>query len=944
MKGLVNKIKNPKVAIFTTLLILLAIFSPISPGGSFLISKNSSNAATESVTAILNSHTSNVIWVTQSKLTELLQTGEWQTAGSPNQVVDASNIINGIVKDGVISYSGGASGGWIASLAKAVAGYIINSILAVIYLVLWVVYSIFYGLTLLSEKILEIILDPLFVSKDGYLGGFTTKEFVRNAAQLLANLCNMLYLFVLMYIAIKTMLGDSNTRGLLTKLVIAALLTNFGLVLAGVLIDFSQVIMYTIWDGIKGSSGSFAPGTKILDKLQSSLGAGRSVAQINSLFDEATKFLTMSVGEAVTEITKIASLIVMSLALTITLFSIAVVLMVRIVGLWVLLILTPVAFLFSVLPQTEKHWNSWLETLTKYAFTGPILIFFLWLGLKLSSTVTNATKLNEIGNNIPNNGDIKYLFFSFIAKNMNIVFEMGTIVITLWAGIIIANRFGIKGAKSLDGLINSTTRLPGKLSRGFGHTVSIFGRLNQFTMQALQGRRKRKIENLTKQMVLAEENKDPVLAKERKSQIDNLNKKVESKDKWIMRWRKGLALMTPQTMKKELASYLKNKNAEYFEGTESSLRELGKDSVHYLTRRRRRDAKQLAADNAEISLRDGNRELQKLLKKYKEYEAARDLKGMDETKQKINSTSTILAGQISENKKDKKKIAEEIYDEVIKGRPDGNFISQKYIDEGRILAEKKKYEDFWQSFTLKLEKEKEVKNRNEYLDKLKLTPEQMVAMFRRGDGDRSMQIALLRKIAASGGKIFGDLMQKMANSHDLERVALEISRRDRIPIEEGRKKAPEEIRQQVVEKMKERTSEGEVISGMRAADGDARKSHNLSQVGLVAFDQISGKWRISNEEEKKGLLGKYIKDMRPIEINQLHMQTFEDDGAIDSFAKNINWANLLGDERFVRGLKESIVENLVKNKEKILSDIEKPEQKTAFEKLLVEKERQSHTQ
>ena|GEM_PF-1402574 len=603
MKSLLKKLKNPKLIIFTVIFILLTVFSPVSIDSSF--TKNSSHAGTlTKVTEVMNMNSGQTMWVTDEAFSKLSLI-DWQIIGE--KMIDSSLLTNG-----TLQASTGSSGGWFSKLLE----YIINSILGVIYLVLWVVYSIAYGLTLLAEKILEIVLNPTFVSE--YLGGFTKKEFVKTAAQLLANLCNMLYLFILIYVAIKAMFGHSDTRNLLVKLIIAALLTNFGLVLAGIVIDFSQVAMYTVWEGIKGTSNSFAPGTKLLDKLQAGFEVGRSVTQV-SLWAEILKFITLGVGQAITEILKIAGLIVMSLALIVTLISIAIILMIRIVMIWVLLILTPVAFLFSILPQTEKYWNMWLETLTKYAFTGPILIFFLWLALKLSGTVTSVSKLNEIGNNVPNNGDFKYLFFGLIAKNMSIFFEMGTVIIVLWGGIIIANKFGIAGAKNLDQLIDSTKGLGGGLAKG------LMGAGKTIKMGTWRGLRWSKDSNTnmmrkanTEAEALRNEGKlDEANLKQ--AEADKYKKKTESREKWLRRTLSFAGLTSPKTMKSAVSGWWKNSNEEFFGDSEKALKQFSKRTMDNVFRRKSADVF-IAGKEAESNLYDLKNQINKNTDKFKERE------------------------------------------------------------------------------------------------------------------------------------------------------------------------------------------------------------------------------------------------------------------------------------------------------------------------------------
>jgi len=700
--------------------------------------------------------------------------------------------------------------------------------------------------------------------------------------------------------------------------------------------------MYTVWDGIKNSSGKFNPATQILDKLQTGFEAGRPFNQIDSIFGEALTFLAQTVASALSQITKIGGLIVISLALIVTLITITIILTIRIIVLWILLILTPVAFLFSILPQTEKYWNQWVESLTKYAFTGPILIFFLWLAIKLSATVTNASKFSQIGTGIPSgDSNLKSFFFELLAKNMNLIMEMVTVVVTIWAGILIANQFGIKGAKSIDSLINSTMRLPGRLLGGFGYAMGVTGRINQWTMKWRQGARENKYQDLRKEKILAEKRGEVDVAKQKEEQMKALGNKMKSKDKWMVRMRKGFAMATPQTLKKEFAKVWNQSKDNYYEETEASLREFARDTVSLTSGRKRRDEK-MAATNAEIDLDDANRQLKDLGIKYR---AASDPKEKEDLKNQITNWAKGIATKASEDEAEQDEnnpnsIVSDITARAMHGVGD-YLVSQQgrsYLEDAKKLAPKKKREDWWDSIEVKEEKERRVKKADELIDKMKLTPEQMVAMLRRGDGDRAMQIALLRKIA-SQGKYFGDLMQKMIKSFNTDEMAqslegMTLNALKQAGNEEALKRFNQTIRKMAVDELKDRASEEEVFHGMRAAEVEGRKSHNLAQIGFVAFDQVTGKWRDASEDERISIMGKYVKDMRPIEFNQINTQTFDDPVAREALAKSGKWVGVANNERLVNDLKESISDNIfVKYGQEIHDKILDPANQTAFDRV-----------
>ncbi|MDD5173103.1 MAG: hypothetical protein PHG59_03110, partial [Patescibacteria group bacterium] len=64
----------------------------------------------------------------------------------------------------------------------------------------------------------------------------------------------------------------------------------------------------------------------------------------------------------------------------------------RIVILWFLVLLSPVAFMGSVLPSFQRYANQWWEKFTSQVIVGPILAFFLWLSFSMVQTSDNIYK------------------------------------------------------------------------------------------------------------------------------------------------------------------------------------------------------------------------------------------------------------------------------------------------------------------------------------------------------------------------------------------------------------------------------------------------------------------------------------------------------------------------------------------------------------------------
>ncbi|NLC30601.1 MAG: type IV secretion system protein, partial [Candidatus Moranbacteria bacterium] len=137
----------------------------------------------------------------------------------------------------------------------------------------------------------------------------------------------------------------------------------------------------------------------------------------------------------------------------ITLFAIGLNLLIRILAFVILLILAPVGFAFAFFPDTKGIANSWWSALLKYAFMGPIMVFFLYLAMsifKWKGMPNNA--LNQIGEGAPS---LEY--FKFLIP-----------IVFLWMGLIISQKFGGSGA----GVAMNMAKKTGNKIKGYGQTLA----------------------------------------------------------------------------------------------------------------------------------------------------------------------------------------------------------------------------------------------------------------------------------------------------------------------------------------------------------------------------------------------------------------------------------------------------------------------------------------
>ncbi|MBI2003083.1 hypothetical protein HYT45_00820 [Candidatus Uhrbacteria bacterium] len=223
---------------------------------------------------------------------------------------------------------------------------------------------------------------------------FVNSAVVVNGWAIVRDLSNMFFILILLYIAFATILGVSGMdwKQRLPKLLIFAILINFTRVIAGLAIDFGQVIMITFVNGFKDAAGgNFAELLGIKDMLEVSVPGGLQQAQ---------QIATGNVGGAAIDFLQvIGGMIGAALFATVALIviiAITLVLVYRMVMLWIYVVLSPLAFILGAFPQGESYYAQWWKQFTSAIAVGPLLAFFLWLSLLSVGSITQGISQTAI--------------------------------------------------------------------------------------------------------------------------------------------------------------------------------------------------------------------------------------------------------------------------------------------------------------------------------------------------------------------------------------------------------------------------------------------------------------------------------------------------------------------------------------------------------------------
>jgi hypothetical protein len=193
---------------------------------------------------------------------------------------------------------------------------------------------------------------------------FVNSQAVINGWVIVRDLCNMFFIVVLLVISIATILKIEtyHYKRLLGRLIIMAILINFSKTICGLIIDFTQVLTLTFVNGFSAAAGG-----NFVEALQ-----------LNKLMQIAPSETGVDDWKIVAGY--LLALVMVIISCVVVLVMIVVFVM-RIIMLWVLIVLSPLAYLLTTFPQGQKYAGQWWSQFGNYVIVGPVMAFFLWLSL-----------------------------------------------------------------------------------------------------------------------------------------------------------------------------------------------------------------------------------------------------------------------------------------------------------------------------------------------------------------------------------------------------------------------------------------------------------------------------------------------------------------------------------------------------------------------------------
>jgi hypothetical protein len=297
---------------------------------------------------------------------------------------------------------------------------------------------------------------------------------------------NMGFALGIAIIAIATILRleTYGMRQLLWKLILAAILVNFSLVIMGVIVDAANLIMNFFIQPLVGFQG-VETSAKLSWNLLTKSGATKLMEAPTATTGELVSAAIGGFAANVVQIIVAALFsVIFMLVLFIVMVALAIMMVLRRVIIWVLAIIAPLAFLFWVFPGTRKYWTEWWDVFLRWTIFGPAAIFFIYLSVTIIGNFTQNPAYFQIetGKGIP--GVLGQL--SDITMSWILIFV--TFMILLFMSLMAAQKFGIYGANIAMGFATSAARLPERALARQGQRTLTESRIGQWAERTFAGR------------------------------------------------------------------------------------------------------------------------------------------------------------------------------------------------------------------------------------------------------------------------------------------------------------------------------------------------------------------------------------------------------------------------------------------------------------------------
>lgn len=277
----------------------------------------------------------------------------------------------------------------------------------------------------------------------------TQLPIVKNGWSIILSFTNLGFVLAIIVIAFSTILQIQNyaMKKVLWKLIVAALLVNFSLVIAGSLLDASNFVTVMILNKINSGNLASAFGSALQPQsLFPPKDTNSFLSVLSAIFSPASFLLK--------HLASIIFIIIFTFLAILTLLTVFIMFMVRAANIIFLLMLSPIIWLCWIFPSTHKYWKQWWDKFIRWLVFAPASVFFMYLAIAAMINGPGGGTALDSTNNLTNqaadpNSAVGAFSNSLLLANDFVahVANMLIFIVIIVGGLFVANSFGIAGGQ-----------------------------------------------------------------------------------------------------------------------------------------------------------------------------------------------------------------------------------------------------------------------------------------------------------------------------------------------------------------------------------------------------------------------------------------------------------------------------------------------------------------
>jgi len=334
----------------------------------------------------------------------------------------------------------------------------------------WIAFSINYILATVAGVLIALItyfIGVLLTLNTQIVNAFA----VQTGFSITLSVANLGFILGIIVIAIATIIRSQSygMKQILWKLVVAAVLVNFSLVICGPIIGFADQLTSYFMTAVPGGGGGVTGFFNFASALAGAFSPQRALLGLSANGNDLSGNIAgtsvnagsgSSLANILTPLVSIGFVVAFLIVITITLAVFLFQLVVRYITLGILLILMPIVWLAWVFPQFSSHWSKWWSEFLRWTFFAPTVMFFLWLAIITASAmnttgaqgatsplaVLNGSAYQSGGPNPITQGTASS--FPFVTQMAGTIMQMIIVLGLMIGGMIAADKLSITGSKT----------------------------------------------------------------------------------------------------------------------------------------------------------------------------------------------------------------------------------------------------------------------------------------------------------------------------------------------------------------------------------------------------------------------------------------------------------------------------------------------------------------